>query len=72
MGRMEGSGLWVVAGHLIASTLVAGGLFYVLTQDFSVQTLLPIISGSGFFGVPLIRDLLARVSMKPGAASLSA
>jgi len=70
--RMEGSGLWVVAGRLIASTLVAGGLFYLLTQDFSVQTLLPIISGSGFFGVPLIRDLLARVSMKPGAASLSA
>jgi hypothetical protein len=66
---MEGNGLWVLAGRLVASTLVAGGLFFLLTQDFSVQSLLPIISGSGFFGVPLVRDLLARLSTKTGATA---
>jgi hypothetical protein len=60
--RMEGSGLWVVAGRLVASSMVAGGAFYLITQGFSVQSLLPIISGSGVFGVPFVRDVLARLS----------
>jgi hypothetical protein len=64
---MEGSGLWVVAGRLIASSMVAGGVFYLLTQDFSVQSLLPIISGTGVFEVPIVRNLLARVSGKPAS-----
>ena len=59
--RMEGSGLWVVSGRLIASSLVAGGLFYLTTQDFSVQSLLPILSGTGLFSVPLVRSIFARL-----------
>lgn len=62
--RMEGHGLWVVAGRLIASSLVAGGLFFLLTQGYSVEGLLPVLSGTGVFGVPLIRNLIARFSSK--------
>ena len=60
--RMEGSGLWQVSGRLIGSSLLAGGLFYLLTQDFSVQSLLPIVSGTGMFGAPLFRTIVAKVS----------
>jgi hypothetical protein len=62
--QMEGSGLWVMAGRLIGSSLVAGGVFFLLTQDFSVQTLMPILSGTGVLGVPIVRDLLARITGK--------
>ena len=49
-GRMDGNGLWQISGRLIGASLLAGGLFYLLTQDFSVQSLLPIASGTGMFG----------------------
>jgi hypothetical protein len=65
--QMEGSGLWVVAGRLIGSSLVAGGLFYLTTQDFSVQSLLPIVSGTGLFGLPLVRTFVSRLSAKADA-----
>jgi hypothetical protein len=58
--RMEGTGLWVTAGRLVGSSLLAGGMFFLLTQDLSVQTLLPVVSGTGLFGLPIVRDLLAR------------
>jgi hypothetical protein len=67
--REDGDGLWVVAGRLIASSLIAGGLFYLTTQDFSVDSLLPVVSGTGMFGAPVLRALLARVTMR-GAASV--
>jgi hypothetical protein len=67
--RMEGHGLWVVTGRLIGSTLLAGGVFFLLTQNFSVQSLLPIVSGTGMFGAPLVRTLLARMSGKPLATA---
>jgi hypothetical protein len=60
--RMEGNGLWQVSGRLIGASLLAGGLFYLLTQDFSVQSLLPIVSGTGMFGAPLFRTIVAKVS----------
>jgi hypothetical protein len=67
---MEGSGLWVVVGRLAASTLVAGGLFFVLTQDFSsFQALLPLVTGSGFFGVPFVRDAIAKLTSKSAAGT---
>jgi hypothetical protein len=44
--RMDGVGVWVVAGRLIGSSLAAGGIFYLLTQNFSVQPVLPIVSGT--------------------------
>jgi hypothetical protein len=62
--QMEGNGLWQVAGRLVGASLLAGGLFFLLTQDFSVQSLLPIVSGTGMFGAPLFRTLIARVSGK--------
>jgi hypothetical protein len=62
--REDGSGLWLVAGRLIGSSLIAGGLFYLTTQDFSVDSLLPVVSGTGVFGVPMLRALLARVTMR--------
>ena len=65
--RMEGSGLWVVSGRLIGSSLVAGGLFYLTTQDLSVQSLLPILSGTGLFSVPLVRSLFAWLPGKADA-----
>lgn len=68
--RQDGNGLWLVAGRLIGSSLIAGGLFYLTTQDFSVDSLLPVVSGTGMFGAPLVRALLARVTMR-GAADVS-
>jgi len=62
--REDGTGLWLVAGRLIGSSLIAGGLFYLTTQDFSVDSLLPVVSGTGVFGVPMLRALLARVTMR--------
>jgi len=67
--REDGNGLWVVAGRLIGSSLIAGGLFYLTTQDFSVDSLLPVVSGTGVFGAPVVRALLARVTMR-GASSV--
>ena len=67
----DGDGLWVVAGRLIASSLIAGGLFYLTTQDFSVDSLFPVVSGTGLFGAPVVRALLARVTMR-GASLISA
>src|SRR5688572_33484895 len=68
--REDGNGLWLVAGRLIGSSLIAGGLFYLTTQDFSVDSLLPVVSGTGMFGAPIVRALLARVTR--GAALISA
>jgi hypothetical protein len=62
--REDGDGLWVVAGRLVASTLIAGGLFYLTTQDFSVDSLLPVVSGTGLFGAPAVRALFARISAR--------
>jgi hypothetical protein len=62
--RMEGNGLWQVSGRLIGASLLAGGLFYLLTQDFTVQSLLPIVSGTGMFGAPLFRTIVAKLSGK--------
>jgi hypothetical protein len=62
--RMEGNGLWQVSGRLIGASLLAGGLFYLLTQDFSVQSLLPVVSGTGMFGAPLFRTIVAKVTGK--------
>ena len=67
--RMEGRGLWVTAGRLIGSSVVAGGLFYLLTQDVSVQSLIPVVSGTGLFGTPIVRSLLARFSGKTDASA---
>jgi hypothetical protein len=66
----DGNGLWVVAGRLIGSSLIVGGLFYLTTQDFSVDSLLPVVSGTGVFGAPVVRALLARVTMR-GAAPIA-
>jgi hypothetical protein len=55
--RMEGTGLWVVSGRLVASVLIVGGLFYLLTQGVSVQSVLPLISGSSVLGIPLVRNI---------------
>jgi hypothetical protein len=52
--------VWVTAGRLIGSSMIAGGVFFLLTQDMSVQSLLPILSGTGVFGLPIVRDLLSR------------
>jgi hypothetical protein len=62
--RGDGHGLWLVSGRLIGSSLIAGVLFFLLTQDVSVQSLLPVISGTGLFGIPLVRAILARLSGK--------
>jgi hypothetical protein len=67
--RMDGNGLWVVVGRLTAGTLVAGAVFFLLTQDYSVESLLPIVSGTGVFGVPLVRSLFARVTGKVTGAT---
>jgi len=67
--RTEGRGLWVTAGRLIGSSVVAGGIFYLLTQDVSVQSLIPVVSGTGLFGTPIVRSLLARFSGKGDASS---
>jgi hypothetical protein len=55
---------WDVVASLVVKGLLAGGLFFLLTQDFSVQSLLPIVSGTGMFGAPLFRTLIARLSGK--------
>ena len=60
--RGEGSGVWVISGRLLSSVLVVGGVFFLLTQGISVQSLLPILSGSGLLGVPLMKELVARMS----------
>jgi hypothetical protein len=62
--RGEGHGLWVVAGRLIGSSVILGLLFFLLTQDVSVQSLLPVVSGTGLFGIPLVRAILARLAGK--------
>jgi hypothetical protein len=69
--RMEGNGLWVVSGRLVASALTVGGLFYLLTQGISVQSVLPIISGSGLLGFPLIRSVAGMLSPKKDGAGLA-
>jgi hypothetical protein len=38
-----------------------GVLFFFLTQDFPVQSLLPILSGTGLFGLPVIREFVTRL-----------
>jgi hypothetical protein len=69
--RMDGSGLWVVSGRLVASALMVGGLLYLLTQGISVQSLLPIISGSSWLGFPLLRSFFSILSPKKDGAALS-
>ena len=66
--RGEGHGLWVVAGRLIGSSVLAGGLFFLLTQGYSVEGLLPVLSGTGLFGVPVVRNIVARLTRKEGSA----
>jgi hypothetical protein len=63
----EGHGLWVVAGRLIGSSMLAGGLFFLLTQGYSVEGLLPVLSGTGLFGVPIVRNLVARLTGGKGS-----
>jgi hypothetical protein len=65
--RMDGNGLWVISGRLVASALAIGGVFYLLTQGFSVQSVLPIISGTGFLGLPLIKNVASLLSSKKDA-----
>jgi len=65
----DGSGIWRIAVRLIGSSLIAGGLFYLTTQDFSVDSLLPVVSGTGLFGAPMLRALLARMTMRAGAVA---
>jgi hypothetical protein len=67
--RMEGNGLWQVSGRMIGASLLAGGLFYLLTQDFSVQSLLPVVSGTGMFGAPLFRTIVAKVTGNSAGAT---
>ena len=64
----EGQGVWLVAGRLVASTVVAGGLFFLMTQGYSVEALLPVVSGTGVFGVPLLRNLVARFTGGPSSS----
>jgi hypothetical protein len=66
--RMEGTGLWVSAGRIVGSSMLLGGVFFLLTQGISVQTVLPIVSGTGLFGVPVVRDLIARFAGGGGGA----
>ena len=67
--RGDGHGLWLVSGRLIGSSVVAGLIFFLLTQDVSVQSILPVVSGTGVFSVPLVRTLIAHFSTKGGSAS---
>jgi hypothetical protein len=67
--RGDGHGLWLVSSRLIGSSLVAGLLFFLLTQDVSVQSLLPVVSGTGVFSVPLVRSLIARFSPKSAGST---
>jgi hypothetical protein len=60
-----------VSGRLVASALMVGGLFYLLTQGISVQSLLPIISGSSWLGFPLLRSFFSVLSPKKDGAALS-
>ncbi len=70
--RMDGSGLWVISSRLLASVLIVGGLFYLLTQGVSVQSVLPLISGSSFLGIPVVRSVASLFSSKKeGAATPS-
>jgi hypothetical protein len=69
--HMEGSGSWVVSGRLVAIALVVGGLFYLVTQGISVQSVLPIISGSGFLGFPLARTIAGIFSPRKDNAAVS-
>jgi hypothetical protein len=69
--RMDGNGLWVVSGRLVASALTVGGLFYLVTQGISVQSVLPIISGSGFLGVPILRSVAGFFSPKKDTSALA-
>jgi hypothetical protein len=66
--RMEGNGLWVMSGRIVATALAVGGAFYFLTQGFSIQSVLPIISGTGFLGVPLVKNIAGMLSSKKDAA----
>jgi hypothetical protein len=65
----DGSGIWRVAVRLIGSSLIAGGLFYLTTQDFSVDSLVPVVSGTGLFGAPMLRALLARMTTRAAVAA---
>jgi hypothetical protein len=65
------TGLWVVAGRLISSSMIAGGLFFLLTQGFPVQSLISIVSGSGVIAIPLVRNLLARLSGRPASTEFA-
>ncbi len=67
--KMEGAGLWQVSGRLIASIILVCGVFFLMTQDFPVQSLvIPIISGSGALGIPMLRSLMATISSKTGTS----
>jgi len=60
-----------VSGRLVASALMVGGLFYLVTQGISVQSVLPIVSGSGFLGFPLAKSIAGLFSPKKDGAALS-
>jgi hypothetical protein len=69
--RLEGNGLWVSAGRIVGGSMVLGGVFFLLTQGISVQTVLPIVSGTGLFGVPVVRDLLAKITNGGGGSRIA-
>ena len=56
-------------GTAIGSSLILGVLFFLLTQDVSVQSLLPVLSGTGLFSIPVVRAALARLSGKAADAA---
>ena len=70
--RMEGSGMWVISSRLIASVLIVGGLFYLLTQGVSVQSMLPLISGSSFVGIPVVRNVANLLASKKDSSGTTA
>ena len=64
--KMEGSGLWVVAGRLVFSGLAAGALFFLVTQDYAIESVIPLVSTTGLFGIPLVRNVFTRMSSRIG------
>jgi hypothetical protein len=49
-----------------------GGLFYLVTQGVSVQSVLPLISGSSLLGIPVVRSVANLfAAKKDGSGALS-
>ncbi len=58
----EGNGMWEMSGRLVGSVLAVGGVFYLVTNGINVQSVLQTISGSGLLSLPIIKELLARLT----------